>query len=44
MTVEDPIEYELAGLTQIQVETRRDLTFATALRSILRQDPDPAER
>lgn len=40
MTVEDPVEYELAGLTQIQVETKRDLTFASALRSILRQDPD----
>jgi type IV pilus assembly protein PilB len=40
MTVEDPVEYELPGLTQIQVETKRDLTFATALRSILRQDPD----
>jgi type II secretory ATPase GspE/PulE/Tfp pilus assembly ATPase PilB-like protein/CheY-like chemotaxis protein len=40
MTVEDPVEYELAGLTQIQVEPKRDLTFATALRSILRQDPD----
>lgn len=40
MTVEDPIEYELRGITQIQVETKRGLTFATALRSILRQDPD----
>ena len=40
MTVEDPVEYELPGLTQIQVESRRDLTFASALRSILRQDPD----
>ncbi len=40
MTVEDPIEYELPGVTQIQVETRRDVTFASALRSILRQDPD----
>ena len=40
MTVEDPIEYELPGLTQIQVEPKRDLTFATSLRSILRQDPD----
>ena len=40
MTVEDPIEYELAGVTQIQVETRRNVTFASALRSILRQDPD----
>jgi type IV pilus assembly protein PilB len=40
MTVEDPIEYELVGVTQIQVETKRNVTFASALRSILRQDPD----
>ncbi|MEP7000120.1 MAG: ATPase, T2SS/T4P/T4SS family [bacterium] len=40
MTVEDPIEYELSGVTQIQVETKRNVTFASALRSILRQDPD----
>lgn len=40
MTVEDPIEYELAGVTQIQVEPKRNVTFASALRSILRQDPD----
>jgi type II secretory ATPase GspE/PulE/Tfp pilus assembly ATPase PilB-like protein/ActR/RegA family two-component response regulator len=40
MTVEDPIEKELAGMTQIQVEPKRGLTFAAALRSILRQDPD----
>lgn len=40
MTVEDPIEYELPGLTQTQVETKQGLSFATALRSILRQDPD----
>ena len=40
MTVEDPIEYELAGITQIQVEPKRNVTFASALRSILRQDPD----
>ncbi len=40
MTVEDPVEYELPGLTQIQVEPKRDVTFVTALRSILRQDPD----
>ncbi len=40
MTVEDPIEYELAGVTQIQVETKRNVTSASALRSILRQDPD----
>ena len=39
-TVEDPIEYELAGITQMQVETKRDFTFASALRAILRQDPD----
>lgn len=39
-TVEDPVEYELAGITQIQVETKRGVTFASALRSILRQDPD----
>lgn len=40
MTVEDPVEYELPGLTQIQVEEKQGLTFASALRSILRQDPD----
>jgi type II secretory ATPase GspE/PulE/Tfp pilus assembly ATPase PilB-like protein/ActR/RegA family two-component response regulator len=40
MTVEDPVEYELAGITQIQVETKRDVTFASSLRAILRQDPD----
>ena len=40
MTVEDPIEYELSSITQTQVETKQGLTFAKALRSILRQDPD----
>ncbi|HEU4988731.1 MAG: Flp pilus assembly complex ATPase component TadA [Gemmatimonadota bacterium] len=40
MTVEDPIEYELPGITQIQVETKRGVTFANSLRAILRQDPD----
>ena len=40
MTVEDPIEYELAGIGQTQVNPRIDLSFATALRAILRQDPD----
>jgi type II secretory ATPase GspE/PulE/Tfp pilus assembly ATPase PilB-like protein/ActR/RegA family two-component response regulator len=40
MTVEDPVEYDLPGMTQIQVETKRGVTFASALRSILRQDPD----
>ncbi len=40
MTVEDPIEYELPGIGQTQVNTRTDLTFARGLRAILRQDPD----
>lgn len=40
MTVEDPVEYELPGITQMQVETKRGVTFASALRAILRQDPD----
>ena len=40
MTVEDPIEYELPGVGQTQVNSRIDLTFAKALRAILRQDPD----
>jgi general secretion pathway protein E len=40
VTVEDPIEYELKGVNQVQVEPAIDLTFARALRAILRQDPD----
>jgi len=40
MTVEDPVEYELPGVTQIQIDPKRDVTFASALRAILRQDPD----
>ncbi|PHV04141.1 type II secretion system protein GspE [Janthinobacterium sp. BJB412] len=40
MTVEDPIEYDLAGVGQTQVNARIDMTFAKALRAILRQDPD----
>ena len=40
LTVEDPIEYELPGIGQTQVNTKIDLTFAKALRAILRQDPD----
>ena len=40
MTVEDPIEYALDGVAQTQVNPRIELTFARALRSILRQDPD----
>ena len=39
-TVEDPIEYQVAGINQIQVQPKIGLTFAHALRSILRQDPD----
>ncbi|GAA5159795.1 type II secretion system ATPase GspE [Viridibacterium curvum] len=40
VTVEDPIEYDLPGVGQIQVNTRIELSFARALRAILRQDPD----
>ncbi len=40
ITIEDPIEYQLKGIGQIQVNPRIDLTFASGLRSILRQDPD----
>ena len=40
VTVEDPIEYQLGGITQIQVKPQIDLSFANLLRSILRQDPD----
>ena len=40
LTVEDPIEYELPGIGQTQVNPRIELTFAKALRAILRQDPD----
>ena len=40
MTVEDPIEYELPGVGQTQVNAKIDLSFAKALRAILRQDPD----
>lgn len=40
LTVEDPIEYDLAGVGQTQVNAKIDMTFAKALRSILRQDPD----
>jgi general secretion pathway protein E len=40
LTVEDPVEYELPGIGQTQVNPRIDLTFAKALRAILRQDPD----
>ena len=40
LTIEDPIEYELAGIGQTQVNAKIDLTYAKALRAILRQDPD----
>ncbi len=40
VTVEDPVEYHLEGITQVPVNVRAGMTFASALRSILRQDPD----
>ncbi len=40
ITVEDPVEYQVAGINQIQVKPQIDLTFSSALRSIVRQDPD----
>jgi len=40
ITIEDPIEYQLGGIAQVQVNKKAGLTFATALRAFLRQDPD----
>lgn len=40
ITVEDPVEYQLGGISQVQVNKKAGLTFGTALRSFLRQDPD----
>ena len=40
ITIEDPIEYQLAGISQMQVNERKNLSFAEGLRSVLRQDPD----
>ncbi|MCW3034287.1 MAG: type pilus assembly protein PilB [Solirubrobacteraceae bacterium] len=40
ITVEDPVEYEMSGLTQLQVSVKTGMTFATGLRSIVRADPD----
>lgn len=40
MTVEDPVEYQIPGVNQVQVNTKAGLTFAAALRAFLRQDPD----
>jgi len=39
-TIEDPVEYDIEGITQIQVNKKTDLTFAKGLRSLVRQDPD----
>lgn len=40
ITAEDPVEYELPGINQVQVNPKAGLTFASALRSMLRQGPD----
>jgi general secretion pathway protein E len=40
LTIEDPVEYQLDGISQVQVNTKKGLTFAAGLRSFLRQDPD----
>ena len=40
VTIEDPIEYQLAGASQVQINTKAGVTFASSLRAILRQDPD----
>jgi general secretion pathway protein E len=40
LTLEDPIEYQLPGVSQTQVSTKKGMTFASGLRSVLRQDPD----
>ncbi len=40
LTIEDPVEYNLAGISQVQVNNKKGLTFAAGLRSFLRQDPD----
>ncbi len=40
ITIEDPVEYQLPGISQVQVHTKAGLTFSSALRSFLRQDPD----
>lgn len=40
LTIEDPVEYQLAGVGQVQVNTKIDLTFSSGLRAFLRQDPD----
>ena len=40
LTIEDPVEYQLDGISQVQVNTKKGLTFSAGLRSFLRQDPD----
>jgi len=40
ITVEDPVEYDIAGVNQVQINSKAGITFASGLRSILRQDPD----
>jgi general secretion pathway protein E len=40
LTIEDPVEYQLAGISQVQVNPKIQLTFAAGLRSFLRHDPD----
>lgn len=40
ITIEDPVEYSMSGITQVQINEKIDFTFGSALRSILRQDPD----
>jgi general secretion pathway protein E len=40
MTIEDPVEYHMPGISQMQVNPKRNVTFATGLRALLRQDPD----
>ena len=40
MTIEDPVEYNLDGISQVQVNVKKGLSFAAGLRSFLRQDPD----
>ncbi len=40
VTLEDPIEYQLDGISQTQINTKKGLTFASGLRNVLRQDPD----